>query len=65
MKGADIHTVAQLLGHKDLRMAARYQHLSPAFLADAVGRLDAVFGELRYRNVTAPKQSEAVSTVSY
>lgn len=31
MKGADIHTVAQLLGHKDLRMAARYQHLSPAF----------------------------------
>ena len=22
-KGADIHTVAQLLGHKDLRMAAR------------------------------------------
>ena len=26
MKGADIHTVGQLLGHKDLRMAARYQH---------------------------------------
>lgn len=44
MKGADIHTVAQLLGHKDLRMAARYQHLSPAFLAEAVGRLDEVFG---------------------
>lgn len=45
MSGADIHTVAQLLGHKDLRMAARYQHLSPAFLADAVGKLDAVFGD--------------------
>jgi hypothetical protein len=43
MSGADIHPVAQLLGHKDLRMAARYQHLSPAFLAEAVGRLDAVF----------------------
>ena len=43
MSGADIHTVAQLLGHKDLRMAARYQHLSPAFLADAVNRLDGVF----------------------
>jgi integrase len=27
MKGTDIHTVAQLLGHKDLRMAARYQQL--------------------------------------
>jgi hypothetical protein len=25
------YTVAQLLGHKDLRMAAGYQHLSPAF----------------------------------
>jgi integrase len=46
MSGADIHTVAQLLGHKDLRMAARYQHLSLAFLADAVRKLDGVFGQL-------------------
>jgi hypothetical protein len=46
MQGADIHTVAQLLGHKDLRMAARYQHLSPAFLAEAVGRLDIAYGPL-------------------
>ena len=52
MKGADIHTFAQLLGHKDLRMAARYQHLSPAFLAEAVNRLDGVFGDLRYQGVT-------------
>jgi integrase len=44
VRGADIHTVAQLLRHKDLRMAARYQHLSPAFLADAVKTLDQVFG---------------------
>ena len=43
MKGADIHTVAQLRGHKDLRMAARYQHLSPAFLSDAVKLLDTAF----------------------
>jgi hypothetical protein len=49
MSGADIHTVAQLLGHKDLRMAARYQHLSPAFLSDAVRKLDGVFGELSAR----------------
>jgi len=47
MQGADIHTVAQLLGHKDLRMAARYQHLSPMFLADAVARLDSAYGTLR------------------
>jgi integrase len=52
MQGADIHTVAQLLGHKDLRMAARYQHLSPAFLGEAVKRLDGVFGEFCYPGVT-------------
>lgn len=64
MQGADIHTVAQLLGHKDLRIAARYQHLSPAFLAEAVGRLDALFGEFRYQDVTAPKATAAASTVT-
>ena len=53
MSGADIHTVAQLLGHKDLRMAARYQHLSSAFLTEAVGKLDSVFGTVRYQDVTA------------
>jgi len=63
MGGADIHTVASLLGHKTLSMAQRYQHLSPAFLAEAVGKLDAVFGdaagaisakngEERYQDVT-------------
>src|SRR5262245_54282512 len=50
MGGADIHSVALLLGHKDLRMAARYQHLSPDFLADAVGKLDKVFGSLKAEN---------------
>jgi integrase len=53
MQGADIHTVAQLLGHKDLRMAARYQHLSPAFLEKAVRGLDVVFGSLCYPGVTS------------
>jgi site-specific recombinase XerD len=45
MKGADIHTVALILGHKDLRMATRYQHLSPAFLSDAVKLLDTAFAD--------------------
>ena len=44
MSGADIHTVGQILGHKDIRMAARYQHLSPEFLAKAVRRLDRILG---------------------
>jgi integrase len=60
MKGADIHTMAQLLGHKDLRMAARYQHLSPGFLADAVGRLDNAFAECR-QDVTERKELKEVS----
>jgi len=67
MSGSDIHTVAQLLGHKDLRMAARYQHLAPAFLAEAVGRLDAAYAEPRpkpkrnkcHRSVTQPKMLKA------
>jgi hypothetical protein len=45
MNGADIHTVALIPGHKDLRMAARYQHLSPAFLSDAVKLLDSASAE--------------------
>jgi integrase len=46
MNGADIPVVAQVLGHKDLRMALRYSHLAPAILADAVGRLDDTFGDI-------------------
>lgn len=80
MSGADIHTVAQLLGQEDLRMAARYQHLSPAFLSDAVRKLDGVFGQLSagldaatrseteqngHPVVTAPKALPATMTVSY
>lgn len=60
MRGADTHTVGQILGHRDARSAARYQHLSAEFLADAVGKLDAVFGPKsvenggkRYQDVTA------------
>ena len=56
MSGADIHTVALLLGHKDLRMAARYQHLSPAFLQEAVGKLDAVFGSLKEVNLVENRE---------
>jgi integrase len=47
MAGTDLHTVGQLLGHKDLRMTARYSHLSPEYLGTAASKLDEVFtGEL-------------------
>ena len=65
MSGADIHTVAQVLGHKDLRMTARYSHLSPAFLGEAVGRLDAVYDDPRYHSVTTPKQLTEATSAKY
>ena len=43
MQGNDIHAAAKLLGHKDLRMAARYQHLNTAYLQKASRLLDDVF----------------------
>lgn len=63
MNGADIHTVALVLGHKDLRMAARYSHLSPGFLAEAVQRLDGTF-ELCHQYVTAPKELPVATAAS-
>jgi len=63
MQGADIHTVAQVLGHKDVRMAARYQHLSPEYLGAAVGRLDAIFGEPKQLSSVSDDASERESRV--
>jgi integrase len=64
MSGSDIHAVASLLGHKDLRMTARYSHLSPEFLSDAVTRLDGVFGVLRPQGVPKPESKETKLLVS-
>lgn len=66
MSGADIHTVVLILGHKDIRMAARYQHLSPACLAEAVGKLDGVFGVIRgsIGPLSAPKLMSGESQIT-
>lgn len=64
MSGADIHTVAQILGHKDLRMATRYQHLSPAFMAEAVSRLEGIFPSERHHSVTAQNVLEAAEAAT-
>ncbi len=37
MKGASLRAVAELLGHRGLRMVMRYAHLSPAYLSAEVG----------------------------
>jgi integrase len=46
MAGEDVHTVAVLLGHKDLRMAMRYQHLNATYLSNAAAKLENVFPAL-------------------
>ncbi len=46
MNGEDLYTVGQLLGHRTPRMTQRYAHLSPKYMAGAVGKLDSVFGEV-------------------
>ncbi len=38
MKGVDIRTVAELMGHSNLSTTVRYAHLSPAHLREAVNR---------------------------
>lgn len=43
MRGVDLYAVGQLLGHKTPRMTQRYAHLSPHYMAGAVGKLDGVF----------------------
>jgi integrase len=63
MSGSDIHSVATLLGHKDLRMASRYRHLSPEFLAQQVNRLDDVY-DLVERPRSVPAKNESVEATA-
>ena len=46
-------------------MTARYSHLSPGLLGEAVGRLDGVFGDLRCQSVPSQKLSTEATPVNY
>jgi site-specific recombinase XerD len=40
MKGADLNTVRELMGHADMKMTLRYAHLAPNVKMRAVEMLD-------------------------
>jgi integrase len=44
VKGFNLRTIQQLLGHQDLRMTMRYSQRSAEHLQQAVNRLDTVMG---------------------
>jgi len=54
MRGVDLRSVADLMGHKNIQMTMRYAHLAPAHKQDAVARLDA-FSEGRDSGIVKTK----------
>jgi len=56
MKGVDLRTVQELLGHKTMAMTLRYSHLSPGHQLDAVRRLDAATDDRGTATGTATEQ---------
>jgi integrase len=45
MAGVPLRTVAEILGHRDMRMTTRYSHLSPQHLREAIKALDTLVGD--------------------
>jgi integrase len=61
-QGVDLYAVGQLLGHKTPRMTQRYAHLSPEYMAGAVGKLDGIMGTMLHTTVSC--EAQLVTTAS-
>ncbi len=44
-RGADVFTLATILGHSDIRVTARYTHATDSAIRNAVANLDENFGD--------------------
>jgi integrase len=63
MKGASLRAIAELLGHRGLRMVMRYAHLSPAYLSAEVALLDAPQAKRARKGQPARKADRARAKV--
>ena len=56
MKGVDLTTLKELLGHKDVKMTLRYAHLAKGHIREAVKVLDK-----NYHNFIIDDENEILS----
>jgi integrase len=47
MEGVELYAVGQILGHKTPRMTQRYAHLSPAYMASAISKMDRIMSGIK------------------
>jgi hypothetical protein len=59
MEGVDLYAVGQILGHKTPRMTQRYAHLSPAYMAGAVSKMDGIMGGMMPTPIDAKQRLSA------
>lgn len=45
MQGVDLLTIAEILGHKDLKMTRRYAHVAPTHRLAAIGLLEHAYNQ--------------------
>ncbi len=64
MQGVQLLTIAQLLGHKDIKMTQRYSHLTSQHKADAVQLLDNLTSTVLAQSGVGKDQPEIINLTS-